>query len=151
MPSSGAVIVIFRRGGADGLTLVPPIGDDDYRRARRGLAIAQGDARRLDDLFSLHPRLAPLEPFYREGHLAVVPAVGCASDTRSHFEAQDIVESGGEGKGGGWGRRWGWRPPPRGSGIFGIAPGAPEPPPRPPPRPGGGAGGMLGLRDACGP
>ena len=121
MPSSGAVIVIFLRGGADGLTLVPPIGDDDYRRARRGLAIAQGNARRLDDLFSLHPRLAPLEPFYREGHLAVVPAVGCASDTRSHFEAQDIVESGGEDMAGGWLGRWLRLTQPEASGLPAIA------------------------------
>ena len=106
MATSDAVIVIFLRGGADGLSLIPPIGDDDYYRTRPGLAIDERDAIPLDGLFGLHPRLASLESLYRDGHLAVIPAVGSNSDTRSHFEAQDIVEGGGEDVAGGWLGRW---------------------------------------------
>ena len=100
------LVVVFLRGGADGLTLLPPVADDDYHRARPRMAVSARDAIRLDGVFGLHPRLAPLETLYREGVLAVVPACGSEDDTRSHFEAQDLMERGGADVGGGWLGRW---------------------------------------------
>lgn len=105
-----ALVVVFLRGGADGLTLVPPVGDDAYHRARPRLRVRAGEATRLDEMFGLHPRLAPLWPLYRAGELAIVHAVGSEDDTRSHFEAQDLMEHGGA-AGGGWlGRFLRYRP-----------------------------------------
>jgi uncharacterized protein (DUF1501 family) len=100
------VVVIFLRGGADGLTLVPPIGDDEYHRARPRIAVSASEAIPLDGRFGLHPRLARLERLYREGSMAIVPACGSEDDTRSHFEAQDLMEHGGVDVGGGWLGRW---------------------------------------------
>jgi len=98
----GTVVVVFLRGGADGLTLVPPVGDDDYHRERPHLAVTPGAAVRLDGLFGLHPALRGLEPLYAEGLLTVVPACGSDDDTRSHFEAQDLMEQGGRNEAGGF-------------------------------------------------
>jgi uncharacterized protein (DUF1501 family) len=99
------LVVIFLRGGADGLTLVPPIGDDSYHRARPQLGVAASEALRLDDLFGLNPALAPLHRIYQEAGLAVVHAAGSEDDTHSHFEAQDFMEHGGHAAGG-WIGRW---------------------------------------------
>jgi len=107
------LVVVFLRGGADGLTLVPPIEDDNYYRARPRIATAKQDAVRLDNLFGLHPLLAPLQPIYTEGHLAVLHAAGSEDDTHSHFDAQDFMEHGGEFAAGGWlGRFLRYRPRP---------------------------------------
>jgi uncharacterized protein (DUF1501 family) len=95
------LVVVFLRGGADGLALVPPVGDDAYHVARPTIGIAARDAVRLDDRFSLHPQLAPLARLFHDGILGVVHAVGSDDDTRSHFEAQDLMEHGGV-TGGGW-------------------------------------------------
>lgn len=93
------LITLFLRGGADGLSLVPPVGDPDYHRLRPSLALGapgSGDdaALRLDDTFGLHPGLAPLMPWWRDGALAAIHAVGLPQPVRSHFDAQDFVESG---------------------------------------------------------
>ncbi|WP_224367711.1 DUF1501 domain-containing protein [Hyalangium versicolor] len=93
------LITLFLRGGADGLSLVPPVGDPDYYRLRPNLALgAPGSgehaALRLDDTFGLHPGLAPLLPWWRDGALAALHAVGLPQPVRSHFDAQDFVESG---------------------------------------------------------
>lgn len=93
--------IIFLRGGADGLNLVAPLEDDGYYRARPRIAISKNNAVRLDDFFGLNPLLKPLEPAYQEGALAVIHAAGSEDDTRSHFEAQDLMEHGGL-MGGGW-------------------------------------------------
>ena len=85
------LIVVFQRGAADGLALVPPIEDDHYYRARPRLGIKKADAVRLDDRFGLHPNLRPLEAAWREGDLAIVHACGIEDPTRSHFEAQDLM------------------------------------------------------------
>lgn len=98
------LVVVFLRGGADGLALVPAIGDDAYHVARPTIGITSRDALALDDRFALHPRLAPLAPLFREGALGVVHAVGSDDTTRSHFEAQDRMEHGGAGAGGWLGR-----------------------------------------------
>jgi uncharacterized protein (DUF1501 family) len=99
------LIVIFQRGAADGLALVPPIEDDHYYRGRPRLGIKKADAVRLDDRFGLHPNLRPLEASWKDGDLAIVHACGIEDDTRSHFEAQDLMEHGGV-TAGGWLGRW---------------------------------------------
>lgn len=99
------LVVVFLRGGWDGLAAVAPLGDDDYRRARPTLAAASGSFR-LDDRFSMHPSLATLRPMYEGGRLAVLHAVGSGDGTRSHFEAMGAMERGanspGEGLPNGW-------------------------------------------------
>lgn len=96
------LVVVFLRGGADGLALVPAVGDDAYHAARPRLRVRQIDATaRLDEVFALHPQLAPLHALYAGGEMAVVHAVGSEDTTRSHFEAQDLMEHGGV-TGGGW-------------------------------------------------
>ncbi len=94
------LVVLFLRGGVDGLSMVPPIGEAGLLGLRPGLrllpAAAGGEdaAVTLDTHFGLHPALAPLEPLYRAGRLAVVHAVGQSKPSRSHFDAQDFLESG---------------------------------------------------------
>ncbi|MBW3623796.1 MAG: DUF1501 domain-containing protein, partial [Armatimonadetes bacterium] len=109
------LVVIFLRGGADGLNLIVPYGEDAYHKARPTLAMAAPTDRRkaaetrvldLDGFFGLHPKLAPLLPLYREGKLAGVHAVGSGDHTRSHFEAMTAMERGqkapGPGPSSGW-------------------------------------------------
>jgi uncharacterized protein (DUF1501 family) len=95
-----ALVVIFQRGAVDGLNTVVPYGDEVYRRLRPTIAIpaprggSRDAALDLDGHFGLHPALDPLLPLWREGSLAVVNAVGSPDSTRSHFDAQDFMESG---------------------------------------------------------
>src|SRR6266446_3209068 len=95
------LVVIFLRGGADGLNIVAPLQDDGYYRARPRIAISKGNALPLDDFFGLNPLLKDLAPIYHDGALAIIHAAGSEDDTRSHFEAQDLMEHGGL-VGGGW-------------------------------------------------
>src|SRR5258706_652260 len=95
------LVVVFLRGGADGLNIVAPLQDDGYYRARPRIAITKTKAVSLDGFFGLNPLLKDLEPAYRDGALAIVPAAGSEDSTRSHFEAQDLMEHGGA-LGGGW-------------------------------------------------
>src|SRR4030095_12001842 len=95
------LVVVFLRGGADGLSLVPPVGDDAYHRARPTLRVNRDDAIDPDGGFGLNRALAPLEPHFKEGRLAIVHGAGSQDTTRSHFEAQDFMEHGGP-LGGGW-------------------------------------------------
>jgi uncharacterized protein (DUF1501 family) len=94
------LICLFQRGAADGLNMVVPHGDAAYYSARPTIAIPRprsgtSDAAiDLDGFFGLHPALQPLERLYREGLLAPIHAVGSPSATRSHFDAQDYMESG---------------------------------------------------------
>lgn len=95
------LVVIFLRGGADGLNIVPPVGEDDYHRRRPSLRIqapkessAYAKTLDLDGFFGLHPALAPIYPHYREGRMAVIQAVGSGDQTRSHFEAMSAMERG---------------------------------------------------------
>ena len=92
------LIAIFQRGAVDGLNVVIPFGEREYYRRRPTIAIQRpGDGRDtaldLDGFFGFHPRLAPLAPLYRNGTLAVVHACGSPDSTRSHFDAQDYMES----------------------------------------------------------
>ncbi len=98
-PQRDVLVQVFLRGGADGLGLVPPVGDEAYHKARPTLAIARPDARGehaidLDGFFGLHPAMAPLMEAFRDKQLAIVHAAGSADETRSHFEAQDLMERG---------------------------------------------------------
>jgi uncharacterized protein (DUF1501 family) len=92
------LIVVFLRGAVDGLNLVVPYREANYYRLRPKIAIAKpGDADGafdLDGQFGLHPALAPLLPFWRQGSLAFVHAAGSPDPTRSHFDGQDNIESG---------------------------------------------------------
>jgi uncharacterized protein (DUF1501 family) len=90
-----ALVVVFLRGGADGLSLVVPTEDDNYYRARPRLALKKAETLKLDDRFGLNPLLSPLEAAWKEGDLAIAHAAGCEDTTRSHFEAQDLMEHGG--------------------------------------------------------
>src|ERR1043165_304946 len=89
------LVVIFLRGGADGLNMVAPLQDDGYYRARPRIAINKSNAVPLDGFFGLNPLLKDLAPMYHDGALAVVHAAGSEDNTRSHFEAQDLMEHGG--------------------------------------------------------
>ena len=98
------LVVIFLRGAADGLTLVAPLGDDNYRKFRPRLAVKREDAVALDGFFGLHANLRALEPAWKDGELCIVHGAGGESDTRSHFEAQELMEHGGPASGGWLGR-----------------------------------------------
>ena len=100
------LVVVFLRGGADGLALVPAVGDDGYHRARPRIGVAARGALRLDDRFGLAPELGELHPWFLAGKLAVVHAVGSDDETRSHFVAQEVMERGGASASGGWLGRW---------------------------------------------
>ena len=94
------LVCLFQRGAADALNVVVPHGDRAYYRHRPSIAIARprgtgsGSALDLDGFFGLHPSLAPFLPLWKRGMLAPVHAVGSPSSTRSHFDAQDYMESG---------------------------------------------------------
>ncbi len=98
------LVVVLQRGAADALNTVVPHGERAYYDARRTIAV--GEPRRtgsesvldLDGHFGLHPALEPLLPLFQDGRLAVVHAVGSPDPTRSHFDAQDFLESGTPGR-----------------------------------------------------
>lgn len=96
--SGKTLVVVLQRGAMDGLSAVVPFGDADYRKARPGIALPppgqDGGVLDLDGTFGLHPALAPLLPLYKDGALALVQAAGSPDGTRSHFDAQDFLESG---------------------------------------------------------
>jgi uncharacterized protein (DUF1501 family) len=94
LPGDRRLVVIILRGGMDGLHAVPPVGDPAYAGIRGGLALGAG-ALPLDGTFALHPALGPLMPLWSSKELAVVHACASPYRQRSHFDAQDILESGG--------------------------------------------------------
>jgi uncharacterized protein (DUF1501 family) len=92
------LICIFQRGAVDGLSMVVPHGDPYYyqHRALNGIAIprtGKDGVLDLDGTFGLHPALAPLKKLYDQKHLAAIQAVGSPNATRSHFDAQDFMET----------------------------------------------------------
>ncbi len=93
------LIAIFQRGAVDGLNMVAPYGERSYYDLRPAIAIAQpkvGNAEaliNLDGCFGLHPSLAPFKPLWDSQRLAIVHAAGSPANTRSHFDAQDYMES----------------------------------------------------------
>jgi uncharacterized protein (DUF1501 family) len=88
------LVVIFQRGAADGLNIVVPHREKTYYDLRPSIAIPQGHVIDLDGFFGFHPALQPLMPLWNSGHLAIVHACGSPDPTRSHFDAQDFMESG---------------------------------------------------------
>lgn len=96
------LVVVFQRGGLDGLNAVIPFKDPAYYALRPTIAVAEpgSGAERaidLDGFYGLHPALAALKPLFTDGHLAVIHAAGSPSNSRSHFDAQDYMESGAPG------------------------------------------------------
>ncbi|MGO8791964.1 MAG: DUF1501 domain-containing protein [Terriglobia bacterium] len=95
------LVAIFQRGAADGLNIVIPFGEKNYYAMRPSIAIpkpSQGSdggasALDLDGFFGLHPSLASLKPLFDTRHLAIIHAAGSPDATRSHFDAQDYMES----------------------------------------------------------
>ena len=88
------LVVIFQRGAADGLNIVVPHAESSYFQMRPTIAIPQGQILDLDGFFGLHPAMASLKPLWDQKHLAIVHAAGSPDMTRSHFDAQDFMESG---------------------------------------------------------
>jgi uncharacterized protein (DUF1501 family) len=93
------LVAIFQRGAVDGLNVVVPHGEKRYYEMRPAIAIPRPNgtadaAIDLDGMFGLHPSLSALKPMFDDGHLAIVEAVGSPDPTRSHFDAQDYMESG---------------------------------------------------------
>jgi uncharacterized protein (DUF1501 family) len=92
------LITIFQRGAVDGLNMIVPFGERDYYAARPSIAVGKPNAAEgavdLDGFFGLHPRLASLKPLWDSKQLAIVHATGSPDGTRSHFDAQDYMESG---------------------------------------------------------
>jgi uncharacterized protein (DUF1501 family) len=88
------LVVLFQRGAVDGLNMVIPHGDPLYYRERPTIAVPQEQVIDLDGYFGLHPALAPLKPLWDERRLAAIHAIGSPDSTRSHFDAQDYMETG---------------------------------------------------------
>jgi uncharacterized protein (DUF1501 family) len=88
------LVVLFLRGGADWLSLVPPVGDPGYAAHRPTLAMPAASALQLDPTFGLHPSMEALLPWWQGGTLGFVHAVGSPNPTRSHFDAQSAIELG---------------------------------------------------------
>jgi uncharacterized protein (DUF1501 family) len=100
-PRGDTLVCIFLRGGADGMNIVVPHGDDQYYAHRPTIGVprpddnsADGRAIDLDGFFGFHPALEPLSAVYRAGNLALVHATGSPDESRSHFEAMALMERG---------------------------------------------------------
>lgn len=101
------LVAIFQRGAMDGVAAVPPLDDTGLRRLRPRLLDPRSASGviDLDGRFGLHPAFGPLEPLFRDRRLAIVHGIGSPDPTRSHFDAQDYMESGTPGRKGtasGW-------------------------------------------------
>ena len=104
-PATDTLVVLFLRGAADWLSILPPVGDPAYAAARPTIAVPASRALPLDAMFGLHPAMGPLLPFWQSGAMGFVHAVGSPDPTRSHFEAQTAIELGafdGRGMSSGW-------------------------------------------------
>ncbi len=88
------LVCLFQRGAVDGLTMIVPHGDPVYYRERPRIAVPKRDVLDLDGYFGLHPRLAALKPLWDSKCLAAIHAIGPPSVVRSHFDAQQDMESG---------------------------------------------------------
>lgn len=94
------LIAIFQRGAVDGLNMVVPFGERNYYDLRPSIAIPKPEvgnadaSLNLDGFFALHPSLAPFKPLWDSKRLAIIHAAGSPDNTRSHFDAQDYMESG---------------------------------------------------------
>ncbi len=88
------LVVIFQRGAADGLNIVVPHGEPAYYAMRPSINIPRSAVIDLDGFFGLHPSLSAFQPLWNQRHLAIVHAAGSPDPSRSHFDAQDFMESG---------------------------------------------------------
>jgi uncharacterized protein (DUF1501 family) len=88
------LVVIFQRGAADGLNIVVPHAEPQYYAMRPSINIPRNAVLDLNGFFGLHPSLASFQPLWQQGHLAIVHAAGSPDATRSHFDAQDFMETG---------------------------------------------------------
>ncbi|MBL8554502.1 MAG: DUF1501 domain-containing protein [Phenylobacterium sp.] len=93
LPPNRKFVVVICRGGMDGLSVAPPVGDPDYRALRGPLAMGD-EALKLDGTFALHPQLASIHALAKAGQARIAPAVASPDRARSHFEAQDVLETG---------------------------------------------------------
>src|SRR6266704_1121548 len=93
-PDRRILVCLFQRGAVDGLNMIVPHGDPLYYRERPRIAVPGSDVVDLDGYFGLHPRLAALKPLWDSKRLAAIHAIGSPDATRSHFDAQDYMESG---------------------------------------------------------
>lgn len=103
VPRGDVLVCVFLRGAADALNIVVPYGEDEYYRQRPTIAVARPDDGRtksslraidLDGFFGLHPALAPLLPAWQQNELAFVHACGAPDESRSHFQAMELMERG---------------------------------------------------------
>ena len=96
------LVTVFQRGAVDGLNMIVPFGESAYYKARPSIAIPKPGSPEgaidLDGFFGLHPRMASLQPLFKRGELAIINATGSNDPTRSHFDAQDYMESGTPGR-----------------------------------------------------
>jgi uncharacterized protein (DUF1501 family) len=99
--SNKILICIFQRGAVDGLSMVVPYGDPNYYQSRTDISLAppspgagENGALDLDGYFGLNPAMAPLLPLFKQGRLAAIQACGSPNSSRSHFNSQDLMESG---------------------------------------------------------
>src|SRR5271167_1146287 len=88
------LVVLFQRGAVDGLNVVVPYQEKNYYSMRPTIAIKQNEVIDLDGFFGLHPQMTAFKPLYDQGHLAIIHAAGSPDPSRSHFDAQDYMESG---------------------------------------------------------
>src|SRR6266576_3115702 len=88
------LVCLFQRGAVDGLNMIVPHGDPIYYQERPRIAVPEKDVLDLDGYFGLHPGLAALKPLWEAKTLAAIHAIGSPDATRSHFDAQDYMESG---------------------------------------------------------
>ena len=92
------LVTVFQRGAVDGLSMIVPYGEEWYYKTRPSIGIAKPGAANgvvdLDGFFGIHPKMAPLADLFHRNELAVVHACGSPDPTRSHFDAQDYMESG---------------------------------------------------------
>ncbi|HYV11588.1 MAG TPA: DUF1501 domain-containing protein [Pyrinomonadaceae bacterium] len=87
------LIAIFQRGAVDGLNVVVPFGESNYYELRPSIAIPKTEAINLDGFFGLHPSMSSFKPLWDSKRLAIIHASGSPDNTRSHFDAQDYMES----------------------------------------------------------
>src|SRR5919108_5004866 len=97
-PRRRVLVTVFQRGAVDGLNMIVPFGEREYYASRPSIAIARpgsspDSALDLDGFFGMHPRMAPLKALYDARQLAIVHACGSPDGTRSHFDAQDYMET----------------------------------------------------------
>ncbi len=88
------LVVVFLRGGMDGLSVVQPLNDSNLKTMRPGLTIAADALLPAGRGFGLNPALLPLQPYWKAGTMAAVHAVATPDASRSHFQAQDCIERG---------------------------------------------------------